>query len=532
MLVVNHALYCSHLASESRVLPDHDIVIIDEAHSFPDNATSAFAGDIATDAISRVSGMLARAGADKAAVDALGEAGRRLAAVIDAREGTIDVAADEEAASALVAAAERLATASAKLDRAGNDYAKRTTGLALGRLEVLRRLAAPGPDDVVWVERVGRNRRMRIAPIAAGETIGNTLLACHPVIAVSATLGGEPPFPALARQMGFRSDAAPGAWADPDAVDDGPDDDDRPVARAGRGYVALRTASSFDWRAQGILYVAKDLPDPTRARDDWVEAAGDRICALVNAAGGRALVLCTSRANVTHFAAMLRERTDHYILEQGERDTGRLAEAFIEDESSVLVGTRSFWAGIDAAGAACVLVVIDRIPFPAPGEPVQDAAAHARAVGRPQPLQRDRPAGGRARPRAGNRPAHPHRHGSRCRRGARPAAGDAPVPRAAARGDAAAPAFHRSRRRVRVARGAGGREPSAPADRRPGRAARGGRDRRPSNPRASCARISRAPSRSASATWSPARCATPRSAPAATTPTARPPSSTRAGCRR
>ena len=70
---------------------------------------------------------------------------------------------------------------------------------------------------------------------------------------------------------------------------------------------------------------------------------------------------------------MLRERTDHYILEQGERDTGRLAEAFIEDESSVLVGTRSFWAGIDAAGASCVLVVIDRIPFPAPGEPVQDA---------------------------------------------------------------------------------------------------------------------------------------------------------------
>ena len=374
VLVVNHALYCSHLASDARVLPDHDIVIIDEAHSFPDNATSVFAGDIATDAISRVSCMLVRAGADRTAVDALNDAGRRLAAIIDAREGTVDVAGDEEVASALLAAGERLATASAKLDRAGNDYAKRTTGLALGRLEVLRRLAAPGPDDVVWVERVGRNRRMRIAPIAAGETIGNSLLACRPVIAVSATLGGEPPFPALARQMGFRSDAEPGAWGDPDDVENGDGDDDgRPVARAGRGYVALRTASSFDWRAQGILYVAKDLPDPTRARDDWVDAAGDRICALVNAAGGRALVLCTSRANVTHFAAMLRERTDHYILEQGERDTGRLAEAFIEDEFSVLVGTRSFWAGIDAAGAACVLVVIDRIPFPAPGEPVQDA---------------------------------------------------------------------------------------------------------------------------------------------------------------
>ena len=120
-------------------------------------------------------------------------------------------------------------------------------------------------------------------------------------------------------------------------------------------------------------------------------------------------MLCTSHANVKRFAEVLRERTDHDILEQGEREAGRLIEAFVDDEASVLVGTRSFWAGIDAAGAACVLVVIDRIPFPAPDEPLH-AARGARAEQRgARRVRRGRPAGRRARPRAGRRPAHPRR---------------------------------------------------------------------------------------------------------------------------
>ena len=66
-------------------------------------------------------------------------------------------------------------------------------------------------------------------------------------------------------------------------------------------------------------------------------------------------------------------RTDHRVLTQGDRDSGRLTREFVEDETSVLVGTRSFWQGIDAPGVSCVLVVIDRIPFPSPGEPLHAA---------------------------------------------------------------------------------------------------------------------------------------------------------------
>ena len=84
-------------------------------------------------------------------------------------------------------------------------------------------------------------------------------------------------------------------------------------------------------------------------------------------------MLCTSKANVERFAELLRERTDHYVLAQGDADVAKLTRSFIEDETSVLVGTRSFWAGIDVPGVACLLVVIDRIPFPPLSDPLHAA---------------------------------------------------------------------------------------------------------------------------------------------------------------
>ena len=352
ILVVNHALLCAHLASHGMVLPEHDLVILDEAHAFADNATNAFGADLAPDILVRLSGMLARAGVEPSAVDALATAAKHLANVVDGRDGRIDVEHDEQLRSALHSAAERLATASGKLKNAEADNVKRTSQLATARLEVLRRLGDPAPEDVVWVEKVRRNARLRVAPVSVGSVVGATLLDEKPVIAASATLGGAPPFASFAFGMGLDPKAEP---------------DEK------RGYRALQTPSSFDWREQGLLYVGKDLPDPGRANEQWLDEAGDRLCKLVNAAGGRALVLCTSNANVRRFADLLRERTDHDILAQGDADVGRLTRGFVEDEASVLVGTRTFWQGIDAPGVACVLVVIDRIPFPSPGDPLHAA---------------------------------------------------------------------------------------------------------------------------------------------------------------
>jgi len=348
ILVVNHALYCADLDAHGHVLPQHDIVILDEAHSFPENATNAFGADLAPDNLDRLGAMLTRSGVERETVEALNRSAKMLGLVVAEREGRVDVAGDQELATGLLALAERLAAANTEVSKADNDAAKRTARLTNARLEVARRLAAPQEDDVVWVER---KRRLRLAPVAVGDLLAERLLAQRPVIAVSATLGGAPPFTAFAQQLGFGDEHT---------------------------YTPLQTPSSFDWREQGMLYVGRDLPDPGRARDAWVEQAGERLCRLVRAAGGRALVLCTSRANVAHFAELLRERTDHDILEQGDADVGQLTRTFIDDEASVLVGTRSFWAGIDAPGVSCVLVVIDRIPFPSPGEPLQEAR-HERA---------------------------------------------------------------------------------------------------------------------------------------------------------
>jgi ATP-dependent DNA helicase DinG len=352
ILVVNHALYCAHLSSHGNVLPEHDLVILDEAHAFADNATNAFGADLSPDVLVRLSGMLLRSGVEAATVDQLANAAKHLGNLVDQREGRVDVAGDAPLSSALHSAAERLASATAKLKNAEADNVKRTSQLANARLEVLRRFGDPAPEDVVWIEKVRRNGRLRLAPVSVGGVVGAALLDDKPVIAVSATLGGAPPFEAFARGLGLDPKAEPGEK---------------------RGYVALQTPSSFDWRDQGLLYVGKDLPDPGRANEQWLDEAGDRLCKLVNAAGGRALVLCTSHANVRRFADLLRERTDHDILAQGDADVGRLTRGFIDDETSVLVGTRSFWQGIDAPGVACVLVVIDRIPFPSPGDPLHAA---------------------------------------------------------------------------------------------------------------------------------------------------------------
>jgi ATP-dependent DNA helicase DinG len=120
-----------------------------------------------------------------------------------------------------------------------------------------------------------------------------------------------------------------------------------------------------------MLYVARHLPEP---RDPaWPDAAAAETASLVDAAGGRALVLCTSRAAVGRVSETLRAETDHPVLVQGESGKAQLLERFAAEEASVLVATRSFWMGVDVPGPACVLVVIDRLPFSRPDDPLAQA---------------------------------------------------------------------------------------------------------------------------------------------------------------
>lgn len=372
VLVVNHALYCAHLASGGNVLPRHDVAVFDEAHNLADVATTALGLELAPAGLRQLATRLSGVGVSRNQADPVAEAADALERALDALDGRVDPT-DGALGAALGSAAERLATAMTTIDATGEPTAAaQATELAASRLAALRRLRAPAQGEVVWREGAA----LHLAPIDVAAVLAELLLTRVPVILVSATLGGGARFAPFARRLGLDPQAAPGPVPRPD---DGPeaereelrDDADGP----GTGYVDLQVESPFDFREQAMLFVARHLPEP---RDPtWAEAAGDEVCALVGAAGGRALVLCTSRAAVTRLSTLLRERTDHPVLVQGESSRAALLEQFGAEAASCLVATRSFWMGIDVPGPSCVLVVIDRIPFARPDDPLVQARREA-----------------------------------------------------------------------------------------------------------------------------------------------------------
>jgi ATP-dependent DNA helicase DinG len=153
-----------------------------------------------------------------------------------------------------------------------------------------------------------------------------------------------------------------------DAVDSG-----APIDLPWRG---LDVGSPFDYPKQGILYVAAHLPRPTQS--GLAGPAADELVKLVRALGGRTLGLFSSRRAATQAAEVLRAQTDLEILVQGEEALPLLVKRFRAEPTSCLLGVMSLWQGVDVPGDACQLVVIDRLPFPRPDEPL--AAARAAAV--------------------------------------------------------------------------------------------------------------------------------------------------------
>ncbi|NAZ78065.1 ATP-dependent DNA helicase, partial [Kineococcus sp. T13] len=126
---------------------------------------------------------------------------------------------------------------------------------------------------------------------------------------------------------------------------------------------------------QGILYVARHLPAPGRAGAG--ELALEELAALVEAAGGRTLGLFSSRRAAEEAAAAVRSRTGRTVLCQGDDRLPKLVRAFADDPATSLFGTLSLWQGVDVPGPSCSLVVIDRIPFPRPDDPLMSARARA-----------------------------------------------------------------------------------------------------------------------------------------------------------
>jgi ATP-dependent DNA helicase DinG len=180
-------------------------------------------------------------------------------------------------------------------------------------------------------------------------------------------LGGD--FDAIATSVGLR----PAERIDTTTGD--------PVAPGGEErdalpWIGLDVGSPFDYGQQAILYVARHLPPP--GRDGLGERQLAEIASLVDAAGGRTLGLFSSRRGAEAAAEAMRERLPHLTtLAQGEAQLPELARQFVDDPHTCLFGTLSLWQGLDVPGETCQLVLIDRIPFPRPDDPLMSARQRA-----------------------------------------------------------------------------------------------------------------------------------------------------------
>jgi ATP-dependent DNA helicase DinG len=218
--------------------------------------------------------------------------------------------------------------------------------------ETAQRLLAEADFDVAWIERDERRRSVVVAPLSVAGTLANHLYEDRTVVATSATLALGGRFDTIAKALGLMEGERDGTWQ------------------------SLDVGSPFEYAKQGILYVAAHLPRPTQS--GLSDAAADELVALVQALGGRTLGLFSSRKAAERAAEVLRAKTDLTVLLQGEEALPLLVRRFRDDRASCLMGVMSLWQGVDVPGDACQLVVIDRLPFPRPDEPL--AAARAAAV--------------------------------------------------------------------------------------------------------------------------------------------------------
>ncbi|MGE2728647.1 ATP-dependent DNA helicase [Mycolicibacterium vaccae] len=370
VVVTNHALLAIDAIGGANVLPEHDLLVVDEAHDLVDRVTSAATAELSATALGVAQRRASRL-IDPELTERLDAAAATFAAALfEARAGRIDIL-DEEMASYLTLLRDAAQAARTVIDTSPNDpktaAARSEASTALSDIaDTAARIldsfvpAIPDRTDVVWVEhsddaRAGARAVMRVAPLSVAGLLRSRLFGRATAVLTSATLtlGGN--FDAMAAGWGLAGGEPAARW---------------------RG---LDVGSPFDHPRAGILYVAAHLPPPGRDGTGSAEQL-DEIAALITAAGGRTLGLFSSMRAARATAEVMRERLDIPVLCQGEDTTGALVSRFAEDEQTSLFGTLSLWQGVDVPGPSLSLVLIDRIPFPRPDDPLLTARQRAIAA--------------------------------------------------------------------------------------------------------------------------------------------------------
>lgn len=371
IVVTNHALLAIDAVSDISILPEHEVVIIDEAHELDGRITSVSTAEITGRAIKMAANRaksLGAQGKDQRLSQMADEFVMLLGEFPPGR--WIDM--PDNAKQQLTALGDTLRDCKEAIARApegeqANDpetFAERqnlanhlvTMSEAVARiLDVFATGDPSAQEDVVWVERDERSMidTLAVAPLSIAGMLHEKLFGEQTVVLTSATLALGGRFDAMAAQWGMPK----GTW---DSLDAG---------------------TPFNPAEKGILYVAKHLPQP--GRDGLATETLEEMRELIMAAGGRTLGLFSSRRAADQAAQELKAKLPFDIYVQGEDSIGALVEKFSKNENSCLFGTLTLWQGVDVPGPSCSLVLIDRIPFPRPDNPLMQARTEAaQAAGR------------------------------------------------------------------------------------------------------------------------------------------------------
>lgn len=367
IVVTNHAMLAVSAFEGLAVLPEYDVVVVDEAHELQDRVTGAVTGQLSAAMVLAAAGSMRKHTA--VTVDAMNAAAAALElSLAGAPSGLLPNGLNDEQLDAVDQLREacRAALSDSKGDSTnpadgGRQLARSRTMLILELCE--RLLAARENREVVWLSRPGSFDPQQgyiqpdesapvlvnIAPLSVAAKLRDGLFAGHTVILTSATLAIGSAFEPAAGGLGLLGDGSP-------------------------SWTGVDVGSPFDYPRQGMLYMARHLPKPGRGVS---REALDELHGLIEASAGGALCLFSSRRAAEEAAEAMRARLGVTILCQGESTMASLVRQFAEEPDTCLFGTMSLWQGVDVPGGSCRLVVIDRIPFPRPDDPLMTARSRA-----------------------------------------------------------------------------------------------------------------------------------------------------------
>ncbi|KUI38658.1 ATP-dependent helicase [Mycobacterium sp. IS-1496] len=362
VVVTNHALLAIDAMSDAAVLPEHSAVVIDEAHELADRVTSVATAELSATSLGIAHRRVARLVEGELADRLEAAVATVSSAIHDGTPGRID-RLDDELATYLTALRDAADRARSAIDTAPSDpraAAARTeavtalTDVSDTANRILDSFVPAIPDrvDVVWLDHEGGpgsvSAILRVAPLSVAGLLRTRLFEHATTVLTSATLTVGGNFEAMAR-----------AWGLADTT-----------------WHGLDVGSPFQHAKAGILYVAAHLPPPGRDGTGSAEQL-EEIETLITAAGGRTLGLFSSMRAAKAAAEVMRDRLDTPVLCQGEDTTSALVERFAADPQTSLFGTLSLWQGVDVPGPSLSLVLIDRIPFPRPDDPLLTARQRA-----------------------------------------------------------------------------------------------------------------------------------------------------------